>query len=179
MTGSRVYPCLFVLAVALAGCSTGIERPVLAAPAKPRTFALGWVERFPAARFTFRVQRLVVGANGWRANVSVANRSGTAYRVPERSIGLVLLDTSSTAELRRLTGNLQHAPPALKPTRVVPPFPRVLRPGGVWSGTISGPEVLREGSVVRVLFGPYPPVGHRDSLESTDVLWVTDQAVRL
>jgi hypothetical protein len=60
MRGWRVYPAV-LLTVALAGCSSGAEQPELAPPAEPRTIELGWVERFRAASFVFRVGRLAVG----------------------------------------------------------------------------------------------------------------------
>jgi hypothetical protein len=179
MRGPRVYPAvLVVVAVALGGCG-GTAGPSLAPPAQARTIELGWVERFPAARFTLRVEQLVVGDDGWRARISVENHSTTPYRLDERSVGLVLLDTDSRAELRRLTANLTHAPPALKPERASPTPPPALGPGATWNATISGPEVLREGSVVRVLFGPFSPAGERFRSEVQSPLWVTDHSVRL
>jgi hypothetical protein len=195
MTGWRVYPggragkafpdsgrragafaCL--AAIVLAGCS-GTERPELAPPAEPRTVELGWVERSAAARFTFRVERLIVGEDGWRAEVGVTNGSESPYRLGRGSVGLVLLDTPSRAELRRLTDDLQRAPPALIPDRVAPEPPAVLGPGASWDATIAGSEVLRAGSVVRVLFGPYSRLGARDVTEAGTVLWVTDHALGL
>jgi hypothetical protein len=90
----------------------------------------------------------------------------------------VLLETQSPAELRRLTGNLSHPPPALRPTRASPAPPPALGPGASWSATVSGQEELRDGSVVRVLFGPFSSI-ERFRSEAQDVLWVTDHAVRL
>jgi hypothetical protein len=179
MTGWRVYPALLLLVVIAPGCRSGPPGPKLAPPAKPRTIELGWVERNPAQHFTFRVKRLVVAEDAWRAEVSVTNSSRTGYRLEPRSFGLALFDTPTRAELRRLTGNLQHAPPALRPDRVVPLPPPVLGPGAVWSGTITGSEVLRDGSVVRVLFGPFSPAGERFRGEAQDVFWITDHAVPL
>jgi hypothetical protein len=180
MRGSRVYPSLLVavaIPLALTACG-GSPGPVLAPPAEPRTIELEWVERHRDARFTFRVERLVVGEDGWQVAVSVTNGSLRPYRLDERSVGLVLLDSASRDELRRLTGNLTHAPPALRPDRAAPPPPPALGPGASWSATVSGPEVLRAGSVVRVLFGPFSSV-ERFRTEVQDVLWVTDHAVRL
>lgn len=179
MRGPRVYPPLLVgVAVVLGGCGGAPEGPTLAPPATPRTIELDWVERDKNARFTFRVERLVVAEHGWRATVSVTNRSKIAYRLDQRSVGLVLLETQTPAELRRLTGNLNHPPPALKPTRSSPAPPPALGPGASWSGTVAGPEQLRAGSVVRVLFGPLSSI-ERFRSEAQDVLWVTDHAVRL
>ena len=81
--------------------------------------------------------------------------------------------------LNRLTGDLEHTPPVLKADRLRPPPPSVLGPGAFWSGTIMGSEVLRRGSVVRVLFGPYSSAGERFRSEATEFFWVTDHSVRL
>jgi hypothetical protein len=180
MRGSRVYPALLAavaIPMALAACG-GSPGPELAPPAKPRTIELEWVERHRNARFTFRVERLVIGEDGWQLSVSVTNGSLRPYRLDERSVGLVLLDSASRSELRRLTGNLTHAPPALRPDRATPPPPPALGPGASWSATVSGAEVLRAGSVVRVLFGPFSSV-ERFRTEVQDVLWVTDHSTRL
>lgn len=179
MRGPRVYPAVLVaVAVVLGGCGGSPEGPTLAPPATPRTIVLGWVERHNNADFTFRVERLVVAEDGWRAAVSVTNGSKVAYRLDQRTVGLVLLETQTRAELRRLTDNLSHPPPALKPTRASPAPPPALGPGASWSATVSGPEELRDGSVVRVLFGPFSSI-ERFRSEAQDVLWVTDHAVRL
>jgi hypothetical protein len=169
---------LAAVALALSGCS-GIERPTLAPPAQPRTLELGWLERDEATRFTFRVDRLTVAEDGWQAKVGVTNGSESAYRLGRGSVGLVLLDTATRAELERLTDDLQRAPPALMPDRLEPEPPPVLGPGASWEATIGGSEVLRQGSVVRVLFGPYSRLGARDITQAGTVLWVTDHAVRL
>jgi hypothetical protein len=166
------------VAVALAGCGDSPEEPTLAPPAEPRTIELDWVERDKATRFTYRVERLVIADDGWRLTVSLTNGSRSAYRLDERSIGLVLLDTQTQSELRRLTGNLTHAPPALKPTAASPPPPPALGPGASWSATVSGSEELRAGTVVRVLFGPLSSI-ERFRSEAQDILWVTDHSVRL
>lgn len=166
------------VAVALAGCGDSTEGPTLAPPAEPKTIELDWVERDKAARFTYRVERLVIADDGWHLTVSVTNGSRSAYRLDERAVGLVLLDTQTRAELRRLTGNLSHAPPALKPTAASPPPPPALGPGAAWSATVSGSEELRDGSVVRVLFGPFSSI-ERFRSEAQDVFWVTGHSVRL
>jgi predicted small lipoprotein YifL len=180
MRGPRVYPAALAIAVAvtLAGCGDSPEGPTLAPPAEQRTLELGWVERDKATRFTYHVERLVIADDGWRLTFSMTNGSRSTYRVDDGDIGLVLLETQTRAELRRLTGNLTHPPPALKPTAALPPAPPALGPGASWSATVSGPEELREGSVVRVLFGPLSSI-ERFRSEAQDILWVTDQSVRL
>ena len=164
--------------MALAGCGNAPDGPVLTPPAEPRTIDLGWVERHKSARFTFEVERLVIAESGWRVVVSVTNRSLRPYRLDARSVGLVLLETPSRSELRRLTGNLSHAPPALRPDRASPPPPSTLEPGASWSTTVTGPEVLRADSFVRVLFGPFSSV-ERFRTEVQSILWVTDHSIRI
>jgi hypothetical protein len=176
MRGARVYPWVVAL-VALAGCGSP-DRPSLAPPATPRTVELGWHEPFTAGQFVFEVERLVVEEDGWRAKVKVRNESTSPYRFGGRRVALVLLETSSRDELTRLTDNLERAPPSLLPDRVAPRPPAVLGPGASWSGELRGSTVLGEGSVVRVLFGPFSRIGARGR-ESSDVLWVTDHSVRL
>jgi hypothetical protein len=178
MRGPRVYPgFLLVVALALVGCG-GPDGPRLAPPAEPRAFDLGWVERHRDAGFTFRVERLVVAEDGWHVTFSVTNGSQLPHRLDRRSVGLVLLDSAKRSELERLTDNLSHPPPALKPERVSAEPPPALGPGASWSATASGTEVLRAGSVVRVLFGPFASI-ERFRTEVQDVLWITDHFARL
>jgi hypothetical protein len=179
MRRARVYPgVLAAVAVFLVGCGRA-ERPTLAPPAEPRTIELGWSERFRSAGLVLTVGRLVLREDGWSADVGVQNRSRRTYRLGDGA-SLVLLDTPSRRELRQLTAELRSAPPSLAPSRASPRPPTELRPGAIWRGTISGPEVLRSGSVVRVLFGPYQRAGPRRLGESLpDALWVTDRSVRI
>jgi hypothetical protein len=177
MTGWRVYPCVLLL-VALAGCS-GIQRPTLAPPAEPQHLDLGWVERYPAGQFVFRVGRLVIGPDGWQVTLAVTNNSESPYRIGPESFGLVALNTATQAELERLTDDLTRTPPALRPDRVVPAPPPFLAPTATFRGTMTGSEVLRSGTVLRVLFGPFTRPGSRDVTEGADVLWVTDHSVKI
>ncbi len=167
-----------MLALALAGCGTAPERPTLAPPAASRTIELGWTERFPSAGFVFRVGRLEIAEDGWQLTVSVENASRSSYRIGRQSVGLVMLETKTKRELQALTDGLVRIPPSLPPDRVSPRPPALLRPGQVWKAALRSSVVLREGSVVRVLFGPFTRVGARGR-ESADVVWVTDHAVRL
>jgi hypothetical protein len=151
----------------------------LAPPAPPKDVDLGWVEHYAAGQFTFRVGRFAVGPDGWRANVAVTNNSTSPYRIGPQSFGLVALNTRSQAEVNRLTENLTRTPPALEPTRVTPSPPPLLAPGATYRGTIQGTEVLRSGTVLRFLFGPFTRPGARDVTQAADVLWITDHAVRI
>jgi hypothetical protein len=154
-------------------------RPSPRPPSRERSSSVDSSATRQATRFTFRVDRLTVAEDGWQAEVGVTNGSESAYRLGRGSVGLVLLDTATRAELERLTDDLQRAPPALMPDRLEPEPPPVLGPGASWEATIGGSEVLRQGSVVRVLFGPYSRLGARDITQAGTVLWVTDHAVRL
>jgi hypothetical protein len=137
------------------------------------------VERYAGGQFTFRVGRLAFGPDGWRTTVAVTNHTPSPYRLGPQSFGLVALNTRSQAELRRLTEDLTRTPPALRPDRVTPRPPPLLAPGETYRGTIEGSEVLREGTVLRVLFGPFSRPESRDLTQGADVLWVTDHAVRI
>jgi hypothetical protein len=179
MAGARVYPYLFV-AAALAGCASGAETAKLAPPAEPRTIELGWVERSNRPELVFRVERLVVRRDGWRADVSVRNATADDFQIrrphrfPGSLFGLVLLETTSHEELRRLTADMRKEPPFLEPDRISPPLPVSFRAGATWHGSLSGSTVLRRGTVVRVIFGRFV----RDR-EPRVITWVTDHAVRL
>jgi hypothetical protein len=183
MTGARVYPPLLV-AVALAGC--GSEAADLAPPAKPRTIELGWSERSgpPGRGFVFRVDRIVVTRNGWRADVSVTNDSPVDYRIqrphlPGKSIfGLVVLETADDRELRRLTARLGYLPPFLEHHWIMPPTPPTLRARTTWRGSMGAPTVLREGLFARVVFGRFARYTRSEGLPRS-FWWVTDHAVRL
>jgi hypothetical protein len=178
MTGARVYPAVLA-AVVLAGCGSGADRPELAPPAEPRTIELDWVERGTSPRFIYRVTRLVLGPDGWSADVSVRNTTRDDFQIgtPSRRaplFGLVLLETGSRKELEELTAELTQDPPVLVPDRIAPPLPVSLRPGTSWRGTLSGSTRLRRGTVVRLIFGRFVRVRGRRT-----ATWVTDHSIRL
>jgi hypothetical protein len=179
MKGARVYPWI-VLAAAVGGCGSEAERPTLAAPAEARTIELGWVERSTRPAFVYRVERLVARAGGWTVEAEVENRSRADYQIVRphyargSKFGLVLLKTKSTDELNELTADLRREPPFLPPDRIEPPLPTSLRAGETWRGTLSGSTVLRQGAVVRVIFGRF-----RGDTQPAVFTWVTEHAVRL
>jgi hypothetical protein len=179
MRGARVYPWITAAAL-LAGCGSDADGPRLAPPAEPRTIELGWVERSKAPRLVFRVERLVIRRDGWRADVAVRNTTEDDFQIrrphrfPGSLFGLVFLETTSRHELRELTAGQREEPPFLEPDRISPPLPISLRAGATWRGTLSGGTVLRRGTVVRVIFGRF--VRDRKPMVIT---WVTDHAVRL
>jgi hypothetical protein len=142
---------------------------------------LDWVERWPAAGLTFRVERLVVRRDGWRLAAAVTNHSSVPYviqrphRPGEAMFGLVVLQTTTRKELRELTAEFRKAPPFLEPDRLEPRLPRVLGTGTTWRGVITGSTILRKGWVIRVLFGRFV----RARGDPGYLLWVTEHAVRL
>jgi hypothetical protein len=169
---------LVAAAVALVGCGSLSDA---SPPAAPRTLELDWVENSPESGLTFRVDRLVVRRDGWQLTASVANRSSAGYAIRrphrrgESMFGLVLLETAGNDEVRELTAGFRKAPPFLEPDRIEPPLPGVLTPGSSWRGTMSGSRALRNGAVVRVLFGRF----ERIRGDPGYFLWVTRHAVRL
>jgi hypothetical protein len=181
MTGWRVYPASLLAAVVVAGCGSGDESVRVASPAKPRALELGWVEQASASGLVFRAHRFVVNQRGWQLTASVANHAEADYTIDrphrpgESMFGLVLLETATRKELRELTADYRKAPPFLEPDRIEPPLPRVLSAGTSWRGTMSGSTVLREGAVVRFLFGRFV----RTRGAPGYLLWVTQHAVRL
>jgi hypothetical protein len=179
MRGARVYPWI-ALAALLAGCGSDANGPRLAPPAEPRTIELGWVEQSKNPRLVYRVDRIVVRRDGWRADVSVRNTTEDDFQIrrphrfPGSVFGLVLLETTDRRELRELTADHREEPPFLEPDRISPPLPVSLRAGATWRGSLSGGTELRRGTVVRVIFGRF--VRDRKPMVIT---WVTDHAVRL
>jgi hypothetical protein len=175
--------CAALLAVAaLVGCGSVSESDrVTTSPAEPRVIDLNWVERWPAAGLTFRVDRLVVRRDGWQLAAAVTNRSSVPYviqrphRPGEAMFGLVVLQTTTRKELRELTADFRKAPPFLEPGRLEPRPPRVLEARTTWRGVLSGPRILRRGWVIRVLFGRFV----RAQGDPGYLLWVTEHAVRL
>jgi hypothetical protein len=166
--------------VVLAGCGSGDEVRV-AAPAEPRALELGWHEDSAETGLAFRVHRLDMRRDGWRVEASVADGSSVGYAIRrphhlgESMFGLVLLETVTREELRELTADFRKAPPFLEPEKIVPPPPSVLSAGSSWRGTMSGSQILRQSSVVRVLFGRF----ERTRGDPGYLLWVTEHAVRL
>ena len=147
--------------------------------ASPQRATLGWRERHGAAgeQLVFSVRSLEILDDGWRADVSLENRSSTSYRVAstlERPFGLMVFSSGSYDELveRNETGTLPTIRPA---TRYEPRPPSMLGPGDTWSGTISAPGALVANGWVRVVFGGVTQVANSDE----SVTWITDRAYRL
>jgi hypothetical protein len=147
--------------------------------ASPQRATLGWRESHGAAgdQLVFSVDSLEILGNGWRADLTLENRSAESYNVVstlERPFGLMIFSSGSYDELveRNETGKLPTIRPA---TRYEPHLPSTLRPGETWSGTISAPGALVANGWVRVVFGGV--VRAADPAEG--VTWITDRAYRL
>jgi hypothetical protein len=155
--------------------------------AGPQTASLGWRETYGEAgeRLVFSVASLQITRDGWRARVSVENRTSIPYELGDpratldRSFGLMLFASDELSELEER--NASNTLPAIRTaTRYEPKLPKILEPGASWTGTISARGALVAGSWVRVVFGSLISVA-RPPPEGLDerVVWITDHAYRL
>lgn len=157
-----------------------------AAAARPQTASLGWREMYgkTSQKLVFSVQSLHVLTDGWRARVSLENRTGTSFVVDDpkapvnRFFGLMLFSSGEHEDLdrRNESGEL---PAVRHAARYEPSLPRILEPGRAWVGTISAPGALAAGSWVRVVFGALISVGRPPGDLDDYVVWITDHAHRL
>ena len=135
---AALLAALVGIATVVAGCSTGgsstEELPTVKAP--PQTAELGWIENYPADQpaLVFGVQSFTVTAEGWRAEISVQNRSDVRWKVAGPSLaadlqfGVMLFPTDNQKELEQRSR--QNNLPAIRPaTSYSPALPAVLRPG--------------------------------------------------
>jgi hypothetical protein len=179
---------LAAVAAVAAGCSTGGSSntglPTVKAP--PQTAELGWVEPYPADQpaLVFGVQSFSVTQDGWRAEISVQNRSDVSWEVAnpryaaDLQFGVMLFPNDDLKELERR--NQQHDLPAIRPATVYSPaLPAVLRPGTTWRGTIAAPGALAGGLWVRVSFGPFVSEGDPPTGAESSVVWFTDHSYHL
>jgi hypothetical protein len=184
-----VPAALFVaLALLAAGCGSGGASAVVPAPVKapPQTARLGWVEPYPAEKpaLLFGVSSFTVTRDGWRADISVENRSDIGWEVGSRRyeaalrFGVLLFPTGDLDELERRNqaGDL----PAVRPAASYSPaLPDVLEPRATWRGTISAPGALAGGLWVRISFGPFVSDGEPPEGAQSPVVWFTDHAYHL
>ncbi len=187
----RRRPLLVLLVLPLtllaAGCGTTTTAPFQPSrKAPPQRATLDWREAYPAQKpaLVFGVRSFAVTATGWRARISVQNRSDVGWEIGaprltlERAFGVLLFPNDDLAELeaRNRDGTL----PGLRPaTGFRPPLPQVLEPGRTWSGTISAPGPLAGGLWVRVSFGTFTSVGDPPEGAQPQVIWFTDHAYQL
>jgi hypothetical protein len=147
--------------------------------AGPQMATLGWRETYGPAgeQLVFSVDSLEVLPRGWKAKLSLENRTNTSYGVAstlEQPFGLMVFSTGSHEEFMQM--NEERMLPAVRPaTTYEPRLPSVLEPGDSWTGTISAPGALVANSWVRIVFGALMSV-----VEPQDSFaWITDHTYRL
>jgi hypothetical protein len=147
--------------------------------AGPQKATLGWreVAGEGGEQLVFSVKTLEVLSDGWRAELSVENRSTTSYKVAstlEQPFGLMVFSSGDYQELteQNESGTLPTVRPA---TTHKPQLPAILEPGDSWTGTISAPGALVANSWVRVVFGALISVVQPGEVIS----WISDHTHRL
>ena len=179
---------LVAVALVAAGCDArGSSTEVLpTVKAPPQAAELGWIERYPPDQpaLVFGVESFTVTEDGWRAEISVQNRSDVSWEMNTARLeanleyGVRLFPTDDQDELDRRTQ--QQDLPALRPaTSYAPAPPEILRPGATWRGTISALGALAGGLWVRVSFGPFVSEGDPPSGVPSSFGWNTDHAYHL
>jgi hypothetical protein len=171
-------------ALLLAGCSAESKPIAPARPAPPQSADLDWNEHYDseAGRLVFGVTTFEVLPGGWRADISITNRTNIRYSIgdPQASIdrtwGLMLFKTGDLRELEQLN-RAGELPPARLADRFRPELPLVLDPGKTWKGTISAQGALAAGRWMRVVFGPLVPVVTDE--QQQQLIWITDHAYLL
>ena len=170
----------------VAGCGQTSPPASLVSRAPPQHAKLEWREPYPTTNpaLVFGVSSFAVTAEGWRAVVSVENRSDVAWEVGdpdraiERAFGVTLFPNDDPAEFERW--NKAGELPAIRhATAYHPILPRVLDPGDTWKGTIAAPGALGGGLWVRLVFGTLTAVGDPPEGTEPQVVWFTDHAHRL
>ena len=158
------------------GDATSTARTVAAGPQRA---TLGWREIAGEAgeQLVFSVESLEILSDGWKAKLSVENRSTTSYKVAStlsRPFGLMVFSSGDYDDLmeQNESGTLPTVRPA---TGYAPRLPAVLEPGDSWTGTISAPGALVANGWVRVVFGALISV-----VEPRDVVsWISDHTYQL
>jgi hypothetical protein len=180
---------LLALLVAMAATACAEEARQSAPPAKaapPQSEAVEWLERFEqeGAAFTFRVHSLEVLADGWRAEVSMTNRTDVRYSVDDpdetvrRAFGVMLFRGGDLREVEELNAS-GDLPDIRRAQTFDPELPLVLDPDETWKGTIGAPGSLAAGRWLRVVFGTLVPVGEPPKGFPPVLVWITDHAYRL
>ena len=144
-----------------------------------QTAILGWRETSgePGEQLVFSVAQLQVLQNGWRAEISLENRTSATIRVmstQRQPFGLMVLSTGNYEEFEQLAHD--DALPAVRPAvRYTSRPPALLEPGDSWAGSISAPGALVANSWIRVVFGGLVSVVRpRESMS-----WITDHTYRV
>ena len=174
----RFLTAAVLLVLAAGGC--GGEST--STPARPRTVVLDWHEApgRAGARLIVDVRRLVVRADGWSVDARVKNGTTVVYTIgrphhPGQSEFGVLLLSSPNVQV----DDNAAAGPGVLASRYSPPLPRVLHPGGAWSGTFSGRGRLTDARYLRVQLGRFTAVGPRRPGLPWRFGYVTDHVLKL
>jgi hypothetical protein len=184
----RTVLVLVALGAAIAGFafstsvrSGGDELPAASGSvaAGEQTAALGWRETSgtPGEQLVFSVETLEVLPDGWRATLSLENRTTTSYEVAstlEQPFGLMVF-SSGDYDLLTEQNRSGDLPPVRPATRYEPQLPAILEPGDSWVGTISAPGALVANGWVRVVFGALISVVQPQE----GIAWITDHTYRL
>ncbi|MSO95617.1 MAG: hypothetical protein EXQ81_07470 [Thermoleophilia bacterium] len=181
----RTLLLLVLASLAVAGCASEAVVVPATVKAPPQTARPDWKEPYPAVApaLVFGVTRFTVTREGWKADISVENRSGVGWKVGDlraggQAFGVLLFpdDDLDALERRSRSGDL----PAIRAaTSYNPALPLVLGPDKTWQGTIAAPGALAGGLWIRLSFGPFISVGKPPEGAAAQVVWFTDHALRL
>jgi len=156
--------------------------PGASTPAKPQVVRLDWreVEGQKGERLVFAVHSFQVLTNGWRARISVSNRSQVAFGLDKakRSFGLMLFSSGNHADLVRRV-NERSLPTLRAALGYAPALPNALDPKETWTGTISASGALVAGGWVRFVYGTFDAIGRTPDNLTDHLVWITDHAYRL
>ena len=177
---------LAVLALLAAGCGSQ-GRPIpTARAAPPQNAELNWLESYGQgdARIVFGVDRFQVLENGWRAEISLSNRTQVRYSVGDprsslsRQWGLMLFQSGDLRQLEQLN-RAGELPPVRSAETFKPALPLVLEPDETWKGVIEARGALAAGSWLRIVFGALVPIGKAPRGFPEQLVWITDHAYQL
>ena len=179
---------LSLLSLAAAGCGGGETTLPPVSAATPQEMRLDWVEPTSTAhtspRLVFEVERIMVGRDGWKADVAIHNETGVSWRLggPKATsavpFGVMLFATGNLTELedRNRAGDL----PGVRDAHTATPRPpEMLDPGRSWEGTIAAPGALAAGRWLRVVFGPLFAQSDPSGDLPKELVWITDNAYQL
>jgi len=160
----------------------GGASPAGQSAAEPQTATLDWSESqgTKGERVVFGVKRFQVLPDGWRARISLANKSKVAFGIDpsRRSFGLMLFASGKHRDLE--ARNRAQTLPAVRTALAFDPaLPTTLDPYATWTGTISARGALVAGSWVRFVFGWLDVIGRAPDAFPPHLLWITDEAHRL
>ena len=150
-------------AVALAaGCGSSSTPPAEAQVTHVNWREAGNPHNLLGGPIVFGVRSIRIVPTGWSVSASVVNRTKEPLRIVyahepagHNAFGIRVGDVMVQARDSH------------------PPVPILLRPGQQWRGTLSGPEGLATGTLVRVQFGQF------GTLHGDRFTWVTDHAYRV